>query len=116
MGGGGGWRLGGEVKGLRLRRVTSDTCLNISPLILKNHGAQPTFLEALRKTDLRVVRKVRRSSRSTPSDTVLVNHLPALSNKDFFDVHISRDAFRGIHFNIVDRCVRGVRKGHRDKK
>lgn len=41
-GGCGGWGAEGF---LLLWRVTCDTCLNISPLILKRHRAGPTFLE-----------------------------------------------------------------------
>lgn len=57
-GGGGGsrvseWKRWEGDKGLWLWRVTCDTCLNISPLMLKKHRAEPTFLEA-RKTVLRV--------------------------------------------------------------
>lgn len=45
--------VGGGDKGVWLWRVTSDTCLNISPLILKKQGAEPTFL-AEWKTVLRM--------------------------------------------------------------
>lgn len=40
------WKRWGGGGGLWLWRVTCDTCLNISLLILKKHRAEPTFLEA----------------------------------------------------------------------